>query len=127
LFGAYFARLSAIARAGSDVVADLGLHRDFASGFDPMPMLTAALDGLDLLMVGIDCALPVIMARRNADPQNGLYAAGPGVPAPVARWQVAVHDGKHYDLRLDMGVLTPQQGAARIAEILFYRASLNLR
>ncbi|MNL69284.1 Chloramphenicol phosphotransferase-like protein [compost metagenome] len=73
------------------------------------------LAGLAVLLVGVDCAIETIMARRNADPQDGFYAAGPGVPEPVRRWQEAVHRDADYGLRLDMGVLTPPEGAARLA------------
>lgn len=115
LYGAYFAALAALARSGFDVVADLGLHADYAIPFDPAAAMCTRLAGLEVLFVGVDCAIDIIMARRNADPQNGFYAAGPGVPAPVARWQRAVHHEHRYDLRLDMGVLTPAEGAAAIA------------
>lgn len=54
----------------------------------------------------------------NADPQGGYHAAGPGVPAPVRRWQEAVHRGKSYDLTLAMDEITPKAGAARIAAAL---------
>ncbi len=114
LYRGYFAALAALAHEGLDVVADLGLHADYAAPFDPVGILREALAGLDVLFVGIDCAVKTVMARRNADPRDGFYAAGPGVPAPVARWQSAVHRGHDYDLRLDMGMLTPQEGAARI-------------
>jgi chloramphenicol 3-O phosphotransferase len=114
LYAAYFTALAALAKQGFDVVADLGLHADYAVSFDPVATLRETLAGLPVLFVGIDCAVETVMARRNADPQNGFYAAGPGIPASVARWQQAVHRGHDYDLRLDMGVLTPEEGAARI-------------
>src|SRR5690606_20295174 len=101
-----------------DVVADLGLHSNYASPFDPMDKLRERLAGLPVMMVGIYCDIETIMARRNADPQNGFYAAGPGIPAPVQRWQDAVHLAKTYHLELDMGRLTPQGGAGRIAQRL---------
>lgn len=58
------------------------------------------------------------MARRNADPQGGFYVAGDGVPAPVQRWQDAVHQPGIYDLELDSSVLTPEQCVAAIAAAL---------
>lgn len=118
LYAAYFAALAGFARQGFDVVADLGLHRDYAAPLDPMSILRQSLAGLPLVMVGVDCALDIIMARRNADPRGGFYASGPGIPAPVARWQEAVHAGQEYDLRLDMGSLTPAAAAARLARFL---------
>jgi len=120
LYGAFFAHMARLARDGFDVVADLGLHFDYASGFDPLRIMARELAGLnrDAILIGIDCDLDTIMARRNADPQNGFYVAGPGIPAPVLRWQEAVHLGKNYVLRLDMAMLTPEQGAACVAEWL---------
>lgn len=114
LFAAYFSALAGFAHQGFDVVADLGLHRDYASPLDPMTIMHAELAGLDLLLVGIECSIETIMARRNVDPQDGFYASGPGIPAPVQRWQEAIHAGKSYDLRLDMGVLEPSQAAERL-------------
>ncbi|ODT80101.1 MAG: hypothetical protein ABS76_17555 [Pelagibacterium sp. SCN 64-44] len=118
LYGSFFAAMAGFARSGFDVVADLGLHDDYAAPFDPMAVLRRELSGLFVLLVGVDCAIEVIMARRNADPRGGFYAAGPGIPAPVTRWQQAVHREKTYDLRLDMGILAPEAGAARLVPLL---------
>lgn len=118
LFTACFSAMASFARAGFDVVADLGLHTDYASPFDPMTVLNETLGPFPLLLVGVHCDLETIMARRNADPQGGFYAAGAGVPAPVQRWQDVVHRGKDYALDLDMGRLTPEEGAYRVAACL---------
>ena len=118
LYSAFFAHMARLAHDGFDVVADLGMHADYAAPFDPMAVMANALSGLDSLLVGVDCDIETIMARRNADPQGGLYVSGPGVPALVACWQSAVHRGKIYDLRLDMANLTPEDGAERVARLL---------
>lgn len=118
LYGAFFAHMARLAGAGFDIVADLGMHADYAAPFDPMDVLAVELAGLDIVLVGVDCDLGTIMARRNADPQNGLYLGGAEVPPPVARWQDAVHRGKTYDLRVDMAMLMPEQGARHVAERL---------
>ena len=115
LFSAFFAMMAALSRQGLDVVADLGLHRHYAGPLDPLAIMDRELAGLAVLLVGVDCAIETIMARRNADPQDGFYAAGPGIPEPVWRWQEAVHRDADYGLRLDMGVLTPPEGVARLA------------
>ncbi|KKB07771.1 phosphotransferase-like protein [Devosia chinhatensis] len=122
LYRAFFAHAAKLSRAGFDVVADLGLHADYAAPFDPMDVLAIELASLPLLLVGIDCDIDTIMARRNADPQGGLYEGGAHVPAAVARWQQAVHMRKSYDLRLDMGIISPEAGAERIALALADRA-----
>jgi len=121
LYAVLFDTIAAQARAGFDVIADLGLHDDYAAPFDVMGLLEDRLEGFPRLFVGVLCGLDTIMARRNADPQGGFYAAGPGVPAPVRRWQEAVHRGKAYDLTLAMDELTPEQGAERIAAALAAR------
>lgn len=118
LYGAFFATLGAFARNGFDVVADLGLHSDYAAPFDPMTLVRRHLDALPLLLVGIHCPIETIMARRNADPRDGFYATGPGVPPPVIRWQEAVHRAKSYDLELDMGALSPSEGALAVSRAL---------
>jgi chloramphenicol 3-O phosphotransferase len=118
LYASYFATLGTIAHSGFDVVADLGLHSDYAAPFDPMHLLVEHLAPLSHLLVGIRCDLDTIMTRRNADPRDGFYAAGSGVPPPVARWQEAVHRDKAYDLELDMGILTPAQGVAFVSKAL---------
>lgn len=76
------------------------------------------LGPLGALLIGVDCDIDEIMRRRNADPQGGFYASGDTPPPPVLRWQEGVHRGKDYDMRLDMGRLTSEEGAARIAALL---------
>jgi chloramphenicol 3-O phosphotransferase len=76
------------------------------------------LSGLPVLFVGVHCPIDVIMARRNADPQGGFYAAGDGVPEPVRRWQEAVHVPGIYDLEVDAGAMTPAQSAEVITAAL---------
>ena len=115
LYRTFFAHMARLAHAGFDVVSDLGLHRHYATGLDPMAVMAAETGGLQPVLVGVDCAIETIMARRNADPRGGFYVAGEGVPEPVRRWQDAVHHRMDYALRLDMGVLAPEEGAARLA------------
>ncbi len=118
LFSAYFGALLAFTDKGFDVVADLGLHQNYAAPFNPWAMLDSTIGHAPVLRVGVDCPIETIMARRNADPRGGFYAAGPGVPAPVQRWQDAVHAGITYDLRLDMGAMTAPDGAALVGQAL---------
>jgi len=58
------------------------------------------------------------MARRNADPQGGYYAAGDTVPEPVRRWQEAVHRPGIYDLEVDTSVLSPEACVVAIGRAL---------
>jgi chloramphenicol 3-O phosphotransferase len=111
LYGA----IAAHARAGLCVVADTGHHDWYSRPLGILPRCARVLAGLPALLVGVRCPVEVIMARRNADPQGGHYAAGPGVPEPVARWQKAVHEPGIYDLEVDTSVMTPERCAAAIA------------
>lgn len=118
LYDLLFSTIALQARAGFDVVADLGLHEDYAVPLGIFDRAATRLGPLGALLVGIDCDLEEIMRRRNADPQGGFYATGSEAPPPVLRWQEAVHRGKTYDLRLDMGRLTTETGAREISALL---------
>ena len=118
LYDLLFATIRLEAEAGLDVVADLGLHEDYSTPLGILQRAAAILGPLDALLIGVDCDIAEIMRRRNADPQGGFYASGDTAPPPVLRWQEAVHRGKTYDLRLDMGRLGPEAGARQVAGLL---------
>jgi len=118
LYAELYDEIAERAGVGEDMVVDVG-HHDWYS--QPLGILAAAarrLNGLPVLFVGVRCPIEVIMARRNADPQGGFYVGGEGVPAPVRRWQEAVHQPGIYDLEVDTSVLTPEQCVAAIAAAL---------
>ena len=117
-YGALFDSIAAHARAGLDVVADLGIHDSYSRPLGILADAVARLSGLPVLFVGVRCPIETIMARRNADTRGGYYEAGDSVPTAVQRWQDAVHAGKSYDLELDTSVLTPAECAARIERAL---------
>ena len=114
LYLALYDAIAAHARQGFDVVADLGHHDAYSRPLGILPQCARLLAGFDVLFVGIRCPVDVIMARRNADPQDGFYAHGPGVPAPVQRWQDAVHRPGIYDLEVDTGAMRPGDCVAAI-------------
>ncbi|HWV21324.1 MAG TPA: chloramphenicol phosphotransferase [Devosia sp.] len=118
LYDLLFATIRLEAEAGLDVVADLGLHEDYSSPLGILQRAATILGPLGALLIGVDCDIAEIMRRRNADPQGGFYASGDTAPPPVLRWQEAVHRGKTYDLRLDMGRLGPEAGARQVAGLL---------
>jgi chloramphenicol 3-O phosphotransferase len=118
LYNVLFATIRLQAEAGFDIVADLGMHEDYSVPLGILDRAATTLGPLGALLIGIDCDLDEIMRRRNADPRGGFYATGEAAPPPVLRWQDAVHHGKTYDLRLDMGRLTPEMGARQVAELL---------
>jgi chloramphenicol 3-O phosphotransferase len=118
LYGALFDSIAAQARAGIDVVADLGIHDDYSRPLGILSDAVRRLSGLPVLFVGVTAPIETIMARRNADPQNGLYAAGAEVSPPVRRWQDAPHAHGVYDLLIDTSQLSPQTAAAEIERAL---------
>jgi chloramphenicol 3-O phosphotransferase len=118
LYRALFGTIALHATSGFDIVADIGIHDDYSKPLGIYALAIETLGPHGALLVGIDCDIAEIMRRRNADPRGGLYLGGDEVPPPVARWQQAVHAGKAYDLRLDMGKLSPDEGAEEIARLL---------
>ncbi|MDV3252319.1 chloramphenicol phosphotransferase [Devosia sp. BK] len=120
LYELLFDTIGTSADAGFDIIADLGMHEDYSTPLGILPRAARRLGALHPLFIGIDCPIEEIMRRRNAAPHSigGTYLGGETPPPPVLRWQRAVHEGRDYDLRLDMGALTPEDGAARIAALL---------
>ncbi|WP_375450796.1 chloramphenicol phosphotransferase CPT family protein [uncultured Devosia sp.] len=118
LYSALYASIAAHARLGLDVVADLGHHDAYSAPLGILPRCARQLAGLPVLFVGVHCPIEVIMARRNSDPQDGFYASGPDVPAPVRQWQEAVHVPGIYDLTLDTAHMRPETAARLIGQAL---------
>lgn len=118
LFAALYDAIAAHADQGFDVVADLGHHDFYSTPLGILPACARRLGGHDVLFVGVRCPIETIMARRNADPQGGFYAAGPGIPTPVQLWQDAVHAHGDYDLQVDTGISSPEACMAQIAALL---------
>lgn len=118
LYRALFASIAVHSQLGFNVVADLGIHEGYSAPLGILEEMRSILAGLPLLFVGVMCPLEVIMARRNADPQGGHYAAGYIVPPPVRLWQYEVHRAKGYDLTVDTAQLTPEECAAVIRDAL---------
>jgi chloramphenicol 3-O phosphotransferase len=114
LYAQLFDALAGLSRSGCSVVSDLGIHDGYSRPLGIWDEMERRLAGLPLLRVGVTCPIETIMARRNVDPQGGLYLGGDTVPAPVQRWQDAVHAGKTYDLVVDTAAMSPQECAAII-------------
>ena len=113
LYAALYDSIAAHARAGLNVVSDVG-HHDRAILGD----CARRLVGLHALFVGVRCPIDEIMRRRNAGQpgREGRYATGPvdEPPAPVRLWQSAVHDPGIYDLEVD----TSRQSPAACADAI---------
>ncbi len=117
LFGALFNAVGAMARAGVNVVADLGIHDFYSQRLGILDEAVRRLSGMPVLLVGVHCPIDVIMARRNADSHGGFYETGDVAPLTVTRWS-AVHEPGIYDLELDSSKLSPEESAAGIATLL---------
>lgn len=118
LYGALFDSVAAYARAGVNVVSDLGIHDAYSRPLGILADAVRRMAGLPVLLVGVRAPLDTIMARRNADPRGGHYEAGPGVPAPVRLWQEAPHAHAIYDLEIDSSAMTPDAAAALIGALI---------
>ena len=118
LYGALFDSIAAYARAGVNVVSDLGVHDAYSQPLGVLADAMRRLAGLPVLFVGVKAPIETIMARRNADPRDGYYATGQDVPEPVRLWQEAPHAHGVYDLEFDTSVATPEQAADAIGTML---------
>jgi chloramphenicol 3-O phosphotransferase len=113
-YAAMYDSVAAHSRAGLNVVVDVG-HYDRKILADSARRLV----GLPVLFVGVRCPIAVVMQRRNAGQagRESEYATGSEavpIPAPVVRWQQAVHVPGIYDLEVDTSLLSPAECAAVI-------------
>jgi chloramphenicol 3-O phosphotransferase len=119
LYAALYEATAAANRLGLNVVADVGHHDAYSRPLHILRDCARRLDGLPVLFVGVRCPLEVIMQRRAAGQpgREGRYVQGTPddpIPAPVRRWQEAVHAHGLYDLEVDTTLLTPEQCAVLI-------------
>ncbi len=123
-YAALYESVAAHSRLGLNVVVDVGHHDDYSTPLHILPRVAAQLDGLPALLVGVRCPVDVIVARRDAAPDEGerRYATSApdgSVPEVVHRWQRAVHTPGTYDLEVDTSVLSPAESAETIRRRLF--------
>lgn len=106
MFAALYDSMAAHARHGLGVVVDVGHHDRYTRPLGTLAIAAERLAGLPSLLVGVRCPLDEIMRRRGR--------AGEPPPAPVRRWQEAVHDPGVYDLEVDTSAASPEECAAAI-------------
>jgi chloramphenicol 3-O phosphotransferase len=97
----FYAAVAAIASAGNNVIVDTLMG-------DPFDAEECArrLDGLDVLMVGVQCPLGVLEQRER---ERGDRTPG------LARGELShVHEYALYDLEVDTSVCSPAESAAMI-------------
>ena len=114
LYRALFASMVVHSQLGFNIVADVGIHDGYSAPLGILDDMRSILAGQPLFFVGVMCPLETIMARRNADPHNGLYLAGFIVPPPVRLWQYEVHRNKGYDMTVDTSRMPPDECAHAI-------------
>ena len=120
---AMYGAVAAHARAGLNVVVDVGHHDAYSRPQGILAACVEMLEGLPVLFVGVRCPLDVIMARRNAAQpgREGSYVTSrPGEPVPgvVVAWQREVHRPGVYDMEVDTSILDPAACARMIGERL---------
>jgi chloramphenicol 3-O phosphotransferase len=117
LYRAMYAAIAAHSRLGLNVVVDVGHHDAYSVPLGILPDCARQLTGLPAWLVGVRCPLPVVMERRRATWDTG-NTADDSVPAPVRRWQDAVHHPGMYDLEVDTSLLSPAECANAIRQRL---------
>jgi chloramphenicol 3-O phosphotransferase len=114
LYAALYDSIAAHSKAGLNVVVDVGHH-------DAKILADSArrLSRLPVLFVGVRCPIEVVMQRRNAgqvgrDDEYAVGSEAEPIPAPVERWQQAVHIPGIYDLEVNTSLQSPEECAAAI-------------
>lgn len=114
-----YAAVASLAEQGCSVVVDAGHHDGYSRSLNLLPRCCAQIAHLPTLLVGLYCPIEEILRRRRQS-STEYESAAPGepVPAPVQRWQDAVHVPGRYDLTLDTGQQSPTACAAAIERAL---------
>lgn len=102
------------ARAGLNVVVDVGIHEGYAIPRGIARMAAGRLEGLPVVVVGVRCPLEVIWERRRVSWDQDPRRVDDPTRSAVERWQTAVHEGFEYDLELDTSVRSPAQCAEAV-------------
>ncbi|WP_329046349.1 chloramphenicol phosphotransferase CPT [Amycolatopsis sp. NBC_01488] len=103
LEAAWIAGIAAMVHAGARIVVD----EVFLGGGASQRRWLAAFDGLDVLWVGVHCAVEVATARE--------LARGDRIAGMAARQANLVHDGVRYDVEADTSDTDPATCAKAVA------------
>lgn len=117
LYGAMYDSIAAHGRAGVNVVVDVGHHDFYSRPLGILPACARRLDGLPAWFIGVRCPIEVVMQRRQAT-WNAGYEEDGSIPAPVLRWQKAVHEPGIYDLQVDTSQHDPKECAELVRQRL---------
>jgi chloramphenicol 3-O phosphotransferase len=114
LYLGLYGSVAAHARAGVNVVVDVGHHDHYSKPLGILPRCARELVELPVLFVGVRCPIEVIWRRRERSWGQSEQDGAPELVAAVRRWQEAVHALGPYDLEVDTSVSSPEQCAERI-------------
>ncbi len=118
-YRALYAKVAEQSRHGVNVMVDVGHHDVYSKPLGILPDCMRLLSGLPVLLVGVRCALKVILERRAA--ASDVYVADVALndtASPVHLWQEAVHVPGIYDLEVETSQYTARECAMQIAERL---------
>lgn len=102
MLAALYGSVAAHARAGLDVVVDVGHHTAYATPLNPWAIAGERLTGLPVLLVGVRCPADVVLERRRR-----TWGEDDSARAAVERWDAAVHTHR-YDIEVDTSRLLPE-------------------
>jgi chloramphenicol 3-O phosphotransferase len=102
LEASWYAGLAAISASGTGVIVD----EVFLGGRNSQERLRAALVGLGVLWVGVQCDRDVARAREALRPDR--------VPGMAESQAAVVHEGVVYDMTVDTSQASPESCAAEI-------------
>lgn len=117
LYLALYQAMAAHSRLGVNVVADTTHHDHYSQPLNILPTCARILGGLPVLFVGVRCPINAVMQRRLQTWGWGYNDDG-SIPAPILRWQQAVHLPDSYDMELDTSQRSPAECAELISERL---------
>ena len=122
MYAALYELIATHSRLGINVIAEFGHHAGYSRPLGIRGLCPPACRPAGVF-VGVRCSLDVIMARRNAGQteNSARYEMGTAeepIPAPVQRFQNAVHVPGIYDLEVDTSLLSPAESAALIRKRL---------
>lgn len=114
LYQGLYEAIAAHGRLGVNVVTDVGHHDGYSRRLGILPACARILAGLPAWLVGVRCPIEAIMERRQAT-WGASWAPDGSIPAPILRFQEAVHVPGIYDLEVDTSQMTPAECAEAIA------------
>lgn len=117
LYSALYQAIAAHSRLGVNVVADTTHHDHYSRPLNILAACARIVSGLPVLFVGVRCPIHSVMERRIRTWGWGYNDDG-SIPAPILRWQQAVHRPGSYDLELDTSQHSPTECAELISQRL---------